>query len=378
MPSIVDDLKNVLEHGTLAMAGVRSRISTGVSVESVRIHVQGLSAETSARELATRFEPFGEVTHPLIIRQRLNADGTYDGTSPSKGFGFVTLRPKSDDQLALCLRTYAGVRWRGHVLRVDYASQFYLDRIAREKEEAAAGTYVSEEDHEWEDEDGNVHSSKLKEWVFRPELRIKGQRKSQLAVIDPAAAKPPNTRISWPADEGNARPSRINWEPIVGNGARTPGSTRWSIGGIADGQFAADGDDREGCDATPADSAQRATRAIPRRPSHESVAPRALAQHALGTGLTAHPVSAAKASIRVRTAKPARATRQPSLRAIAKTGALGARRRRNLRVSDSLRIFFTFAPQVAPRLAQGTSSLATAGSAGSRVGCCEQGAHGRA
>jgi hypothetical protein len=308
------------------MAGVRSGISTGVGAESVRIHVQGLSAETTARELATRFEPFGEVTHPLIIHQRLNADGTYDATSPSKGFGFVTLKPKSDDQLALCLRTYAGVRWRGHVLRVDHASEFYLDRIAREKEEAAtgaAGTYASEEDWEWADEDGNAHSSKPKEWVFRPELRIKGQRKSQLAVIDPAATKPPNTRISWPADEGDARPSRINWEPIAGDGARTPGSTRWSVGGIADGQYVADGDDREGCDATLANSAQRATRAEPRRPSHEIVAPRARAQHEPETNHTARPTSPAKA--------------QPSLRAIAKMGALRARRRRNSRLSAALR-----------------------------------------
>lgn len=213
-------------------------VSTGICPGAVRIHVQGLSAETTASELATRFEPFGEVTHPLIIRQRLDADGTYDPASPSKGFGFVTLKPKSDDQLALCLRTYAGVRWRGHVLRVDYASEFYLDRISREQEEAASGvvgTYASaEEDWDWEDEEGNAHSSKPKEWVFRPELRIKGQRKSQLAVIDPAAPKPPNTRVAWPRDDDvDARPSRINWEPIAGAGARTPGCARWSVGGRA-------------------------------------------------------------------------------------------------------------------------------------------------
>jgi hypothetical protein len=263
--------------------------------EGTRLHIDGLAPELTAKELATRFEPFGEVSDPIIVRERVDASGAaYDEASPSRGFGYVTLRPRDDEQLALCLRTYNGVRWRGRVLRVNYANELYLDRIARERAEAqAGGDAYSSDDEEREGDD------KPAEWVFAPELRIRGQHKSQLAVIDPAASRPPNRHVVLPDDAVDVRPSKINWEPIRGKGARTPGMSRWALGGIAD-----------------------SVEPLPELRSRASARVRALEREI---------PSGAAQSVRMR-----RVRRQPRLRAIAMYGIGGVRLRR--RVSRAMRI----------------------------------------
>ncbi|KAG8468951.1 hypothetical protein KFE25_007469 [Diacronema lutheri] len=186
-----------------------------MAVATARLHVQGLTPETTARELASRFEPFGMVSNPIIVRERAHADGSYDDASPSRGFGYVTLCARDPEQVAHCLRTYNGLRWRGRVLRISHANEYYLDRLAREKSEAECA-------HEGD----SAHDEPT--WSSPAELRVRGLHAGQVAIVDPANL--PNVRTPFADDSEPLQPSRIDWRPIVGCGLRTRGCARWAKG----------------------------------------------------------------------------------------------------------------------------------------------------
>lgn len=189
-----------------------------------RLHIQGLAPETTAKELATRFEPFGMVSDAVVVRERANADGTYDESTPSRGFGYVTLRARDAEAIANCLRTYNGLRWRAKVLKISYANEFYRDRIAREKREAELGGagLDSATGERGEGEDMS--------WAPPTEMRIRGDQAKQVQIINPSNL--PNAKIKFHDEHrfGDGKPSRINWEPIKGDGLRTKGVGRWAQG----------------------------------------------------------------------------------------------------------------------------------------------------
>ncbi|KAJ1631546.1 hypothetical protein T492DRAFT_994672 [Pavlovales sp. CCMP2436] len=171
--------------------------------QTVRLHVAGLSDQTSPAELATRFEPFGTVADPVVVRARVNPDGSYDQASQSKGYGYVTLRPRDETQLEFCMQTYNGVRWRGHVLRLSLANEHYVERMAREKLEAEA----------------------------EAEAELGGKLEGQLALVDFGSLSS-GTWVPLADEAVGLRPTRIDWAPIAGDGHRSPASGRWAQGGV--------------------------------------------------------------------------------------------------------------------------------------------------
>lgn len=198
---------------------------------ATRLHVQGLAPETTTKELATRFDPFGEVSGVVVVRARANADGTYDESTASKGFGYVTLHARDAEQIAHCLRTYNGLRWRGKVLRISHAKEYYRDRLARERHEAACG-YTSADGAGGAEEEQQQEEAKA--CALPTQVRIRGHLAGQVAVVE--LADPPNVRTAFPDDGRPVQPSRISWEPIRGDGQRTRGSRRWAQGALESGE----------------------------------------------------------------------------------------------------------------------------------------------
>jgi len=206
--------------------------------QTVRLHVAGLSDQTSPAELATRFEPFGTVADPVVVRARVNPDGSYDQASQSKGYGYVTLRPRDETQLEFCMQTYNGVRWRGHVLRLSLANEHYVERMAREKLEAEAeaeaelARNLARHVHADSARCGYT-SLEADEEPYRPatELRIKGKLEGQLALVDFGSLSS-GTWVPLADEAVGLRPTRIDWAPIAGDGHRSPASGRWAQGGV--------------------------------------------------------------------------------------------------------------------------------------------------
>lgn len=189
---------------------VRNRMAT-------RLHISGLAPQTTREELAARFAPFGDVTDVVIVREvPLDDRGFYDELSASRGFGYVSVAPADDDKVDLAIRTYHGVRWRGHTMRVSRAHEHYLIRLARERAEAAEQAHAGDADDDSEhhtDADDARH-------LHRTELRVRGELKAQLALVDLTAPKSARTQF---VDDFSPKPvSELTW--VFECGASTGGS----------------------------------------------------------------------------------------------------------------------------------------------------------
>mmetsp|Transcript_5217 Transcript_5217/g.15495 ORF Transcript_5217/g.15495 Transcript_5217/m.15495 type:complete len:278 (-) Transcript_5217:146-979(-) len=185
---------------------------------ATRLHVSGITPETTELELSTRFEHFGNVSSCVIVREGVSPDGSYDPATPGRGFGYVTLDAGSDELLNACLATYRNVRWRGREMRVDHAHEHYLDRIAREKEEAERATESAGEDEGGEEEPRHQQT----------ELHIRGHKLTQRAVISTDPGRLPNSRQKIAEDEPLKPRSAIDWSPLPDNDGQTAG-----LGGTA-------------------------------------------------------------------------------------------------------------------------------------------------
>ena len=98
-----------------------------------RLQIVGLPADLGDAELERRFQSFGAEVSSEVIRSE-------DGAC--RGFGYVSIRAPEAD-VARCIRTYTGVRWRGQTMAVAYAHAHYLERLQQEWDGAAAGRAAS-------------------------------------------------------------------------------------------------------------------------------------------------------------------------------------------------------------------------------------------
>ena len=92
-----------------------------------RLYIGGLPPNVSPTELLARFTPFG---HAHSAEVALDAT-----TNQCRGFGHVSVKttPKQFNKL---FTTYNGAKWKGHVLRVEEASEDWRARVSREKMES--------------------------------------------------------------------------------------------------------------------------------------------------------------------------------------------------------------------------------------------------
>ena len=95
------------------------------AVAARRLHVGGLPEDVREDELAARFRSFGSVRGVELIP--VNAPGG----KGNRGFGYVDLET-SDAELARCIKTYKGTRWRGKTLTIETANPHYLERLRAE------------------------------------------------------------------------------------------------------------------------------------------------------------------------------------------------------------------------------------------------------
>ncbi|KAL5492893.1 hypothetical protein ACEPAI_4341 [Sanghuangporus weigelae] len=99
---------------------------SGSEVISKRLHVSGLTPQTSAADLTSRFSSFG-------IVKALDGLGKLDALGQPRPYAYVTIET-TKSQLAKCLNLLSGTTWKGAKLRIGEAKPDFRERINRENE----------------------------------------------------------------------------------------------------------------------------------------------------------------------------------------------------------------------------------------------------
>ncbi|XP_059142461.1 uncharacterized protein LOC131930108 isoform X2 [Physella acuta] len=95
---------------------------------SKRLFIGGLTSDVSAEEIIERFSRFGKVSN-LSLKNRVDETGNH-----VKSFAHLDLEG-DESKIKKCFSTYQNSKWKGSVLKLQYAKESFLDRLARERVE---------------------------------------------------------------------------------------------------------------------------------------------------------------------------------------------------------------------------------------------------
>lgn len=111
---------------------------------SVRLYVGGLPLHVEEKDLAARFQPFGNVLSIELLplkkgrlpnvspQELLQASRQLPAEGCFRGIAYVDLEPKDTAALQKCIKLYNHSKWRGSELRVELAQPSYLQRLKEE------------------------------------------------------------------------------------------------------------------------------------------------------------------------------------------------------------------------------------------------------
>ncbi|RUS88751.1 hypothetical protein EGW08_003468 [Elysia chlorotica] len=97
---------------------------------SKRLYIGGLSESVSESELLERFSRFGNVSD-VSLKTRVDENG-----APLKSFAHLNLQ-SDEASIKKCFNTYQNAKWKGSVMKLQYAKESILERLQKEREENA-------------------------------------------------------------------------------------------------------------------------------------------------------------------------------------------------------------------------------------------------
>ncbi|KAK3767572.1 hypothetical protein RRG08_003834 [Elysia crispata] len=95
---------------------------------SKRLYIGGLSENVSESELLERFSRFGKVSN-VSLKTRVDDNG-----EPLKSFAHLNLQG-DEASIKKCFNTYQNSKWKGSVMKLQYAKESVLERLQKEREE---------------------------------------------------------------------------------------------------------------------------------------------------------------------------------------------------------------------------------------------------
>ncbi|XP_046731565.1 nucleolar protein 8 [Silurus meridionalis] len=104
-----------------------------------RLYVGGLSHTISQKDLRDRFGKFGEVSDVEIITRK------DEHGSPLKTFAYINLTI-SDSDYKRCVTVLNKSKWKGGTLQIELAKESFLQRLAKERQQAAEKTHTPKTD----------------------------------------------------------------------------------------------------------------------------------------------------------------------------------------------------------------------------------------
>ncbi|KAI5093436.1 nucleolar protein 8 isoform X1 [Silurus meridionalis] len=104
-----------------------------------RLYIGGLSHTISQKDLRDRFGKFGEVSDVEIITRK------DEHGSPLKTFAYINLTI-SDSDYKRCVTVLNKSKWKGGTLQIELAKESFLQRLAKERQQAAEKTHTPKTD----------------------------------------------------------------------------------------------------------------------------------------------------------------------------------------------------------------------------------------
>ncbi|XP_035829443.1 nucleolar protein 8 [Aplysia californica] len=97
-------------------------------IVSKRLFVGGLADDVSEKDIVERFARFGNVSD-LSLKHRKDEAGV-----PQKSFAHLNI--ESDEaSIKKCFAAYQNAKWKGSVLKLQYAKESFLNRLVKERQE---------------------------------------------------------------------------------------------------------------------------------------------------------------------------------------------------------------------------------------------------
>ncbi|CAL1541803.1 unnamed protein product [Lymnaea stagnalis] len=93
-----------------------------------RFYIGGLASDVSADEITERFSRFGKVRN-VSLKSRTDDEGNH-----IKSFAHLDMET-DEAKMKKCFDTYQNTKWKGSVLKLQYAKESFLERLAKEREE---------------------------------------------------------------------------------------------------------------------------------------------------------------------------------------------------------------------------------------------------
>ncbi|KAH9510220.1 hypothetical protein Btru_043791 [Bulinus truncatus] len=149
-------------------------------VVTKRLFVGGLSSDVSKEDIIERFSRFGKIDNVKLTTR------TDDKGLHVKSFVHLDLEGE-EAKLKKCFDTYQNTKWKGSVLKLQYAKESFLDRLKKEREEELVA-------------------------------KINKEDRNSTETLDPLPRAPDISDINGPAVPGTLLPGKTNW--VVGKYGR--------------------------------------------------------------------------------------------------------------------------------------------------------------